>query len=128
MYDKLLVAGRLGSDPIMRVTPQGTSVASFSVATSRKYKTADGEQKEQVTWYRITAWNKLAEICNEYLKKGSSVLIEGTLSPDTDGSPRIWTDKEGKPRASYEVRANEVRFLGGKPNEQTESTTEASDF
>jgi single-strand DNA-binding protein len=98
----------------MRYTPQGTPVTSFPVATSRKYNTADGQLKEETAWFRISVWGKQGETVNQYLTKGSKVLVEGSLVPDENGGPRLWTDKEGKPRASFDVRAQTVRFLDSK--------------
>ena len=114
MYQRLVLVGNLGRDPEMRYTPNGTAVTSLSVATSRKYTTADGQQKEETAWFRVSVWGKQAEPCNQYLSKGSKVLVEGTLVPDENGGPRVWTDKEGKPRASFEVRASAVKFLSSK--------------
>ena len=114
MYQRLVLVGNLGRDPEMRYTPNGTAVTSLSVATSRKYTTADGQQKEETVWFRVSVWGKQAEPCNQYLTKGSKVLVEGSLTPDESGGPRVWTDKEGKSRASFEVRANTVRFLDSK--------------
>lgn len=114
MYQRLVLVGRLGRDPEMRYTPQGTPVTSISVATSRKYNTADGQAKEETIWFRVQVWGKQGETVNQYLTKGSKVLVEGTLIPDENGGPRVWTDKEGKARASFEVRATTVRFLDSK--------------
>lgn len=114
MYQRLVLVGSLGRDPEMRYTPNGTAVTSLSVATNRKYTTADGQQKEETVWFRVSVWGKQAEPCNQYLTKGSKVLVEGNLVGDENGGPRIWTDKEGKPRASFEVRAYTVRFLSSK--------------
>lgn len=114
MYQRLVLVGRLGRDPEMRYTPQGTPVTSISVATSRKYNTADGQAKEETIWFRVQVWGKQGETVNQYLTKGSKVLVEGTLIPDENGGPRVWTDKEGKARASFEVRAQTVRFLDSK--------------
>jgi single-strand DNA-binding protein len=114
MYQRLVLVGNLGRDPEMRYTPNGAAVTSLSVATSRKYTTADGQQKEETVWFRVSVWGKQAESCNQYLTKGSKVLVEGSLVPDENGGPRVWTDKEGKPRASFEVRAVGVRFLSSK--------------
>jgi single-strand DNA-binding protein len=114
MYQRLVLVGNLGRDPEMRYTPNGSAVTALSVATSRKYTTADGQQKEETVWFRVSVWGKQAEPCNQYLSKGSKVLVEGTLTPDENGGPRIWTDKEGKPRASFDVRASTVRFLDSK--------------
>jgi single-strand DNA-binding protein len=114
MYQRIVLVGNLGRDPEMRYTPQGTPVTSFSMATSRKYTTADGQAKEETAWFRIQVWGKQGEIVNQYLSKGRRVLVEGTLVADENGGPRIWTDKEGKARASFEVRAQTVRFLDPK--------------
>jgi single-strand DNA-binding protein len=114
MYQRLVLVGNLGRDPEMRYTPQGTAVTTLSVATSRRYNTADGQQKEETLWFRVSVWGKQAETVNQYLAKGSKVLVEGSLVGDENGSPRIWTGQDGKPRASFEVRANTVRFLSSK--------------
>jgi single-strand DNA-binding protein len=114
MYQRLVLVGNLGRDPEMRYTPNGTAVTSLSVATSRRYSTADGQQKEETVWFRVSVWGKQAEPCNQYLSKGAKVLVEGTLVPDENGGPRVWTGSDGKPRASFEVRANTVRFLSSK--------------
>jgi single-strand DNA-binding protein len=114
MYQRLVLVGNLGRDPEMRYTPQGTAVTTLSVATSRRYSTADGQQKEETLWFRVSVWGKQAETVNQYLAKGSKVLVEGSLVGDETGSPRIWTGQDGKPHASFEVRANTVRFLSSK--------------
>ncbi len=114
MYQRLVLVGRLGRDPEMRYTPNGSAVTSFPVATSRKYTTSDGQQKEETVWFRVSVWGKQAETVNQYITKGRMVLVEGNLVGDENGGPRIWTDKEGKPRASFEVRAFTVRFLDSK--------------
>jgi single-strand DNA-binding protein len=114
MYQRLVLVGNLGRDPEMRYTPQGTPVTTFSVATSRKYTTAYGQQKEETVWFRVQVWGKQGETVNQYLTKGSKVLVEGTLIPDENGGPRVWTGQDGKPRASFEVRAQTVRFLSTK--------------
>lgn len=103
--------GNLGQDPEMRYTPSGTAVTNFNVAVNRKYKLSDGTEKEETTWLRVSAFNKLAEITNEYLKKGRQVFIEGKLVPDDDGGPRIWQGSDGQSRASFEVRADTIKFL-----------------
>jgi single-strand DNA-binding protein len=114
MYQKIVIAGNLGSDPQMRYTPSGVPVTSFSVATNRRWTDANGNSQEKTVWFRVTAWRKLAETCNQYLSKGRQVLVEGELEADPQtGGPRTWQDKEGRTRASYEITANVVRFLGG---------------
>ena len=111
MYSQIIIVGYLGRDPEMRYTPSGDAVTNFNVASSRRWTNQDGSPGEQTTWYRITAWRKLAEICNEYLSKGRPVLVVGRLNPNEYGSPRIWTTQDGEPRASFEVTAEQVRFL-----------------
>ena len=114
-YQNLVIVGRLGRDPELRYTPSGQAVASFSVATDRKYTTGDGQQVSETTWFRISVWGKQAESCNQYLSKGRLVLVEGRLTPDKEtGSPKIWTRQDGTPGTSFEVNANVVRFLGGR--------------
>jgi len=115
MYHKITIVGNLGQDPEMRYTRDGTPVTHFSVATNRRWANADGSPGEETTWFRITAWGRQAETCNQYLQKGRQVLIEGQLRPDqATGGPRIWTGNDGVPRASFEVTARMVKFLGGR--------------
>lgn len=112
MYQKLVIVGRLGRDPEMRFTPTGQAVTSFSVATDRQYTDQSGKPVKETVWFRVTAWGKLAETCNNYLQKGKLVLIEGRLTVDAKtGGPRTWVGQDGTPRASYEVTAQTVKFL-----------------
>lgn len=114
MYHTMIIVGNVGKDPEMRYTPSGQAVTSFSVATNRKYAAGNGEQVSETIWFRISTWGKTAEICNQYVKKGSKVLIEGRLTPDkTTGGPRIYSRQDGTAGASFEVTATTVRFLGG---------------
>ena len=108
MYQKLIIIGNLGRDPEMRFTPDGNPVTQISVATSRRYKDND-----ETTWFRVSVWGKQAESVNQYLQKGSKVLVEGRLSPDSNGGPRVFR-KDGTWAASYEVTAENVRFLSAK--------------
>lgn len=125
MYSKVIIAGYLGRDPEMRYTPDGTPVTTFSVATSNRWTKQDGTPGEETTWFRITAWRRQAEICNQYLTKGRPVLVEGRLKPDPQtGGPRIWTGNDGVARASYEVTALTVRFLGGRGEPAAEAGVE----
>lgn len=120
MYQNTVVVGRLGRDPEMRYTPDGTPVTSFSIATTRKWTNAEGQPQEKTTWFRVTAWRKLAETCNQYLTKGQLVLVAG----DIDAS--AWSDKtSGEPRATLELRAWTVRFLSAK-GERVEAAEEAA--
>jgi len=114
MYHKIIIAGYLGRDPEMRYTQDGTPVTNFSVAASRKWSRQDGTQVDETVWFRVSAWRRLAEICNEYLQKGRPVLVEGHLQADENGNPRVWTGNDGTPRASYEITATTVKFLGGR--------------
>ena len=112
MYQKVIIIGNLGRDPEMRYTPDGSPVTSFSVATSRRY----GE-KDETTWFRVTVWNKQAESCNQFLHKGSKVLVEGRLRPDTTGTPAVFQRRDGSWGSSYELTAENVRFLSPKGEE-----------
>ena len=109
MYQRLIIIGNLGNNPEMRYTPDGKPVTSFSVATSRKF----GE-KDETTWFRVSVWGNQAESCNQYLHKGSRVLVEGALKPDAGGNPRVYEHKDGTWAASFEVVASSVKFLSGK--------------
>ncbi|MFZ6029756.1 MAG: single-stranded DNA-binding protein [Chloroflexota bacterium] len=114
MYHTIILVGNLGRDPEMRYTPSGQAVTNFSVAASRKYSDANGQLVDETTWFRISCWGKQAESCNQYLKKGNKVLVEGRLAPDPKtGGPRLWQGKNGA-GAAYEVTANTVRFLSGR--------------
>ena len=115
MYHTVIIAGNLGNDPELRYTPQGVPVVNFSVATNRRWTNADGSSGEETVWFRVTAWRRLAETCAQFLAKGRQVLVEGRLTPDPQtGGPRTWTGNDGVTRASYEVTAVVVRFLGGR--------------
>lgn len=107
MYQNTIVVGNLGRDPEMRYTPSGTAVTSFTVAVNRSWTGQDGERKEKTTWFRVTAWRKLAELCNQYLSKGRLVLVEGDIEASA------WTGQDGSPRSTLELTARNVRFLGG---------------
>ncbi len=113
-FHTVILIGNLGRDPEMRYTPSGQPVTSFSVASNRSYTGADGQKVDETIWFRVTAWGKQAETCNQYLRKGSKVLVEGRLNPDKNGGPRIWTKQDGTAGASFEVTASTVRFLSSK--------------
>ena len=119
MYHTIIIVGILGRDPEMRYTPAGQAVTNFSVATSRQYTGSDGNQVKETIWFRVSAWGKQAETCNQYLKKGSKVLVEGRLTPDpSTGGPRLWQRQDGTTNASFEVSANTVRFLSSRGTEE----------
>ncbi|MGA7606315.1 MAG: single-stranded DNA-binding protein, partial [Anaerolineales bacterium] len=131
MFHTIIIVGNLGKDPEMRYTPSGQAVTSFSVATSRKYTSSNGEQVNETIWFRVSAWGKQAEVCNQYLKKGSKVLVEGRLTPDKNtGGPRIWQKQDGSSGASFEVTAGTVRFLSsrGDSDSGAGSATDAGDM
>jgi single-strand DNA-binding protein len=104
--NKVQVTGRLGADPELRQTPQGHTVITFRVASNRSWRSADGEPHEETEWFRVVAWNRLAEICQQYLLKGSRVYIEGRLQT------REWQDQEGKQHTVSEVIASDMIILG----------------
>ncbi len=106
--NKVILVGRLGKDPELKYTPSGAPVAKFSLATDDSFKDKTGEKQEHTEWHNIVAWNKLAEICGEYLTKGKLVYIEGTIRS------RQWQDQTGNKRTSYEIIANQMQMLGSK--------------
>ncbi len=106
MYQQITLIGNLGRDPVMRYTASGVPVTSFSVAVSRSWTGSDGQRQEKTTWFSVTAWQRLAETCNQYLTKGQRVLVVGEIE-----EPNIWTDQSGAPRAGLNLRAQTVRFL-----------------
>lgn len=128
MYHQLIIVGNVGKDPELRYTPSGQAVTSFSVATNRQYTTGNGEQVKETIWFRVSTWGKTAEICNEYIKKGSKVLIEGRLTPDKNtGNPRIFQKTDGTPGANFDVTASTVRFLSSR-GEATEPQHEGTEI
>jgi len=118
MYQTIIIVGNLGRDPEMRYTPGGQAVTSFSVAVDDSYTGSDGQRVKRTAWFRVSAWGKQAETCNQYLSKGKKVLVEGRLTVDANtGGPRIWNRQDGTPNASFEINANTVRFLSPKSGE-----------
>jgi len=116
MYQKITIVGNLGQDPEMKYTPSGTAVTNFSVATNRSWTNQDGSKGEETVWFRVAAWRRQAETCNEYLSKGRQVLVEGRLRP-----ANAWIGRDGEARASLEITAQTVKFLG-KANGQGQSS------
>ena len=109
MYQQITLVGNLGNDPEMRYTPNGVPVATFSLAVSRSWNNQDGQRQEKTTWFRVTAWNRDAEVASQYLSKGRQVLIVGEVEES-----RAFTDRDGNPRASLEVTARLIRFIGSR--------------
>ena len=103
--NKVMLIGNVGNDPEMRYTPGGNPVTSFSVATNRRYTDSNGETKEETEWFRVIAWRKLAEQCNQFLAKGRRVYVEGRLHA------RNWEGQDGQMRTNLEVTADRVIFL-----------------
>ena len=102
MFHKIIIVGRLGADPEQKYTTDGKAVTTFSVAASNR--------KDETTWFRVTVFGQQAETCNQYLHKGSKVLVEGRLKPEIN----VYQRKDGSYAASYDVTADTVRFLSGK--------------
>ena len=106
--NKVLLIGNLGKDPEVRYTASGTAVASFSLATSEKFKNKEGEWEERTEWHNVILWGRLAEIAGEYLGKGKTVYIEGRLQT------RKWQDKDGKDRYTTEIVGEKMQMLSRK--------------
>ena len=118
----LSIIGYLGRDPEMHFTPSGKPVTNFSVAVGRQYTGGNGEKVKETYWFKCTAWDKQAEICNQYLKKGSKVFIEGRLVAEpATGGPRIWNRQDGTPQASFELTVLTIKFLDGKAENSGEN-------
>jgi single-strand DNA-binding protein len=113
--NKVMIIGHLGRDPEMRYTPSGRPVTTFSVATSRSWHSSDGERHEETEWFNVVAWGNLAEICNQYLRKGQQVYIDGRLQT------RRWEDSEGNKHFTTELVAKEMIMLGDRREETSES-------
>lgn len=113
MLNKVMIIGNLGRDPEVKYTATGTAVATFNVATTERFKGKDGQMQDQTEWHRVVAWARLAEICGEYLHKGSRVYIEGKLQT------RKWTDQNSNEKYTTEIIAREMKMLdlrGGLEN------------
>jgi len=111
MINKVTLLGNVGKDPEIKTTSTGKKVATFSLATTEKYS---GESK--TTWHNIVVWEKLAEICEKYVKKGSQLFIEGKISY------RVWEDKDGNKHNITEIVASEIKLLGGKPESEKQAS------
>ncbi len=106
--NKVILVGHLGKDPELRYTSSGTAVATFSLATSERYKDKSGEQQEKTEWHNIVTWRNLAEICGKYLHKGKQVYIEGRIQT------RSYDDRDGNKRYMTEIVADQMQMLGSK--------------
>lgn len=119
--NKVIVVGRLGTDPEVRTIGNGGTVTRLSVATSENWVDKEGQKQERTEWHRIVVWGRLAEICGKHLSKGRQVYVEGRLQT------RSWEDQQGQKRYSTEIVANTVQFLGA-PGERSESTSRDSEY
>ena len=117
--NKAMVIGNLGNDPEIRYTQKGTAVATFSIATTERWKDADGVQQEHTEWHKIVAWKGLAEICGDHLKKGSKVYIEGKMQT------RKW-EENGISRYTTEIIAKSMEMLGGKSFDKETTSSSAA--
>ena len=104
--NKVILVGHVGADPEVRDLPSGSSVATFSIATSEKYKNKAGETVEQTEWHRLELWEGLAKIAQQYVKKGSQVYVEGKIKTEE------WTDKDGVAKKGIRIRVNTMTLLG----------------
>jgi len=117
MVNKVILIGRLGKDPDVRYTPDGTMVTNFNLATDEQWKDKNGEKVQKTEWHRIVTWGKLAEICGNYLVKGKLVFIEGRIQT------RSWEDKEGVKRFTTEIVASNMQMLDSKGQSKTEDAS-----
>jgi single-strand DNA-binding protein len=108
--NKVILIGNLGKDPELRYTPSGQAVATFSIATTEKWRDKDGQTQEKTEWHNIVVWGRQAELANEYLKKGRSVYLEGKIQT------RSYDDKEGVKRYFTEIVVNRMQFIGSRPD------------
>jgi single-strand DNA-binding protein len=118
--NKVMIIGHLGRDPEMRYTPSNRPVTTFSLASTRNWTTAEGEKRSETEWFNVVAWGSLAEICNQYLKKGQQVYVEGRLQT------RRWEDEQGNKRSAVEIVAREMIMLGER-RERAEGEPEGGD-
>ena len=109
--NKVILIGNLGQDPELRYTGSGTAVCNLRVATNESYKDQDGQFVEKTEWHSVVTWSRLAEICGEYLKKGSRVYFEGSLQT------RSWEDRDGNTRYTTEIKAREMMMLDGRDSD-----------
>lgn len=116
MVNKAILIGRLGKDPEVRYTPDGTMVTNFNLATDEQWKDKNGEKVQKTEWHRIVTFGKLAEICGNYLVKGKLVFIEGRIQT------RAWEDKDGAKRSTTEIVASDMKMLDSKGQGRAEDT------
>ncbi|MFQ5355879.1 MAG: single-stranded DNA-binding protein [Mariprofundaceae bacterium] len=130
MLNKVMLIGNLGADPETRFTKDGTCVCNLNLATTEKFKSRTGEPQERTEWHRVVMWGRLGEIANQYLSKGSRIYVEGKIET------RKWQDRDGNDRYTTDIRANEMKMLGGgsgartndAPQQQAPAPTEKDPF
>lgn len=115
-YQQIVILGRSGNDCELRFTPSGTAVASFRFASNEKWTDGSGQKQERVIWYKVTLWGKAAESLSEYITKGKELMVIGTVTASA------YMDKQGKPAASLDVKADQIRFAGSKGGSSTDPT------
>ena len=120
--NKVILVGNLGQDPEVRHTPSGDAVVNLSLATTDKYKDKNGDPQEVTEWHRVSFFGRLAEICGQYLKKGSQVYVEGSLRT------RKWQDKDGNDRYTTEIRGDRMQMLGGAKDRAQASNSDAAEY
>jgi len=119
--NKVILVGNLGRDPEVRYMPSGDAIANLSVATTETWKDKAGEKQEATEWHRVVFFGKQAEICGQYLKKGSQIYVEGSLRT------RKWQDKDGQDRYTTEIRGDRMQMLGGRPGGGTADFNDTRD-
>lgn len=113
--ERWVIIGNLGDKPEMRYLPDGTPVTTLGVAVNRKWTDKNsGQPREHTTWYRCTAWRRAAEVLAQYLDKGDQIYLEGHPNTDDYGNPKLWFDREGKPRTSFEMTIDMFQLCGGR--------------
>ena len=122
MINKAILIGRLGQDPELRHTTNGTAVCTLSVATSESYKDKGGIKQEKTEWHRVVVWERKGEVCAEFLNKGSQVYIEGKIQT------RSWDDQQGNKRYATEILAQSVQFLDNKKREDNQDTSNSNQY
>ena len=114
--NKVILIGNLGKDPELKFTPSGVAMAKFPIATTERFKDSEGNPQEKTEWHNIVLWRRLAELANEYLKKGSPVYIEGRLQT------RSWDDENGQKRYMTEIVGDRMQFLGCRGEGSSDDT------
>ena len=121
-FHTIVIVGHLGREPGMRYSPSGQAVTNFNLAANRQFTDSNSQVVKETTWFKVSVWGKTAENCNQFLHKGSLVLVEGRLVCDPEtGGPRLYSRKDGTPGTAFEVSASTVRFLSSLENHEDES-------